>query len=150
MSEQWGRPVAINGKQPEWLEDHEAILVGWRREEKNERVLWSVPHAWTASSITSDSYEGRGWGNILYLKLPASHPHYTKPAQGPVDHPPHYGGADNPYECIRVIEAWQLGFNLGNVAKYIARAEHKGAALDDLRKAAWYLAREISNREAES
>jgi hypothetical protein len=65
-----------------------------------------------------------------------------------VNHPPHYGGADNPYEAIKVIEAWGLGFNLGNAAKYIARAEHKGATVEDLKKARWYLDREISNREA--
>lgn len=64
-----------------------------------------------------------------------------------VDHPAHYGGADNPYEAIKVIEAWQLGFNLGNTVKYIARAEHKGATLQDLEKARWYLDREISNRK---
>ena len=64
-----------------------------------------------------------------------------------VDHPAHYGGADNPYEAIKVIEAWELGFNLGNTVKYIARVEHKGASIQDLKKAAWYLAREIENRE---
>lgn len=63
-----------------------------------------------------------------------------------VDHPPHYGGADNPYEAIKVIEAWGLGFCLGNVIKYIARAEHKSATIEDLRKARWYLDREITNR----
>lgn len=64
-----------------------------------------------------------------------------------VDHPPHYGGADNPYEAIKVIEAYGLGFNLGNALKYIARAEKKGAPIDDLKKARWYLDREIANRE---
>ena len=63
-----------------------------------------------------------------------------------VDHPQHYGGADNPYEAIKVIEAWALGFCLGNTVKYIARAEHKGATLEDLKKARWYLDREIANR----
>lgn len=62
-----------------------------------------------------------------------------------VDHPAHYGGADNPYEAIRVIEAHKLGFNLGNTVKYILRAPHKGNQLEDLKKAAWYLAREIEN-----
>lgn len=61
-----------------------------------------------------------------------------------VDHPPHYGGADNPYEAIRVIEAWSLGFCLGNTVKYIARAGKKGSRIEDLRKARWYLDREIS------
>lgn len=60
-----------------------------------------------------------------------------------VDHPDHYGGADNPYEAIKVIEAWGLGFHLGNAVKYVARAGKKGDALDDLKKAAWYLDREI-------
>lgn len=64
-----------------------------------------------------------------------------------IDHPIHYGGELNPYEAIKVIEAWHLGFNLGNAVKYIARAEMKGAAVDDLRKASWYLLHEIHNRQ---
>lgn len=67
-----------------------------------------------------------------------------------VNHPAHYGGAENPYEAIKVIEAWGLGFCLGNVLKYILRADHKGAALEDLRKARWYLDREITWRERQS
>jgi hypothetical protein len=66
-----------------------------------------------------------------------------------VNHPTHYGGEDNPYEAIKVIEAWDLGFNLGNVVKYLSRAGKKGNTLEDLRKAAWYLNREIQNRENE-
>lgn len=62
-----------------------------------------------------------------------------------VDHPPHYGGADNPYEAIKVIEAWGLGFNLGNAVKYVSRAGKKGDRLEDLKKARWYLDREIQN-----
>lgn len=61
-----------------------------------------------------------------------------------VDHPVHYGGADNPYEAIKVIEAWGLGFCLGNTVKYIARAGKKINTLEDLEKAAWYLNREIA------
>ena len=63
-----------------------------------------------------------------------------------VNHPSYYttGGI----EAIDVIEAWGLGFNLGNVVKYIARAGRKTAdSLQDLRKAAWYLDREIKRRE---
>ena len=65
-----------------------------------------------------------------------------QPSQA-VDHPAHYGGADNTYEAIKVIEAWELGFNLGNVIKYISRAGKKGSKLEDLKKAQWYLNREI-------
>lgn len=69
--------------------------------------------------------------------------------QEAVDHPQHYGGKDNPYEAIKVINAWGLGFNLGNAVKYIARAGKKGDALTDLRKAAWYLRYQIELLEAE-
>jgi len=64
-----------------------------------------------------------------------------------VDHPKHYGGKDNPYEAIKVIEAWELGFCLGNVVKYISRAGKKSGSLflQDLKKARWYLDREIEN-----
>lgn len=62
-----------------------------------------------------------------------------------VHHPAHYGSGA--YECINVIEAWGLGFHLGNAVKYIARAGRKGDRLEDLKKAAWYLQREIE-REA--
>lgn len=66
-----------------------------------------------------------------------------------VDHPAHYGGADDPYEAIKVIRAWDLGFNLGNTVKYIARAGKKDPAkhLEDLKKALWYLNDEIETLE---
>lgn len=64
-----------------------------------------------------------------------------------VDHPAHYGGKNNPYEAIKVIRAWKLGFALGNAIKYIARAGKKSgeSAIDDLRKARWYLDNEIES-----
>lgn len=61
-----------------------------------------------------------------------------------VDHPAHYGGAANPYEAIKVIEAWGLGFCLGNTVKYLSRAGKKGDVIEDLEKARWYLDREIA------
>jgi hypothetical protein len=60
-----------------------------------------------------------------------------------VEHPKHYGGKDNPYEAIKVIEAWELGFHLGNAVKYIARAGKKGSKREDLEKAVWYISREL-------
>jgi hypothetical protein len=62
-----------------------------------------------------------------------------------VDHPSHYGGADNVYESIKVIEAWQLDFCLGNTIKYISRAGKKNVdkEIEDLEKARWYLDRRI-------
>ena len=61
----------------------------------------------------------------------------------PVNHPEHYkvGGI----ETIDFIEAKSLSYNLGNVVKYLTRADHKGNKLQDLQKAQWYLNREIEN-----
>lgn len=59
-----------------------------------------------------------------------------------VNHPIHYGG-DTTYEAIKVIEAWGLGFHLGNAVKYICRADKKDNAIQNLEKARWYLDREI-------
>jgi Protein of unknwon function (DUF3310) len=63
----------------------------------------------------------------------------------PINHPSHYTYAGDAYECIKVIEAWGLGFCLGNAVKYICRAGRKdsASAVDDLSKARWYLDREI-------
>lgn len=67
-----------------------------------------------------------------------------------IDHPSHYKG--NKYEAIDIIEDFDLNFNLGNALKYILRAGKKNEVADqrdlDLKKAAWYLNREI-NREGE-
>ena len=66
-----------------------------------------------------------------------------------VNHPEHYGGEENPYEAIKVIEEWDLDFHLGNTVKYISRAGKKGTdkELQDLKKALWYLERKIQNLE---
>ena len=66
-----------------------------------------------------------------------------------INHPTHYGGKDNLYEAIKVIEAWDLGFNLGNAIKYISRAGKKLDILEDLEKASWYINREINKLKNE-
>ena len=57
-----------------------------------------------------------------------------------VDSPKHYGGKDNIYETIKVIQAkgWGIPFCLGNIIKYSTRAEHKGKFVEDLEKVIWY------------
>jgi hypothetical protein len=66
-----------------------------------------------------------------------------------VNHPSHYGGKNNEYEAIKVIDAWELGFSLGNTIKYISRAGKKGKdkELQDLRKGLWYLEHHIKQLE---
>lgn len=61
-----------------------------------------------------------------------------------VDHPPHYNKHPSGVECIDVVE--HMSFNLGNVIKYLWRADHKNG-IEDLEKAAWYLNREVERRK---
>lgn len=61
-----------------------------------------------------------------------------------VNHPSHYNA--NGVEAIDVIEAFDLGFHLGNVVKYVLRAKSKNR-VEDLKKARWYLDRYIAKQE---
>jgi hypothetical protein len=62
-----------------------------------------------------------------------------------INKPPHYTSAA--IEVIDIIEAFKLNFHLGNVVKYVLREGKKGDPLEDLKKARWYLDREIARRE---
>lgn len=62
----------------------------------------------------------------------------------PVNAPGHYRSHPSGVECIQVTE--HMGFCLGNAVKYIWRADLKGG-LEDLKKARWYIEREIARRE---
>ena len=61
-----------------------------------------------------------------------------------VDHPSHYNQG---IETIEYIESWSMNFNTGNVIKYVTRAGYKGNQLEDMKKAMWYLQREIDRIE---
>ena len=90
--------------------------------------------------------------NDMWDRLGKRYPQSSPDAWGPqdlgeeevlemVDHPNHYGGKENIYEAINVIEAWDLDFHCGSVIKYIARHKKKGQARQDIEKAIWYLQR---------
>lgn len=66
-----------------------------------------------------------------------------------VAHPPHYNSGN--IEVIEALEDWDLGFHLGNVVKYVARAGKKDPAkhIEDLEKAEWYLRRKIEVLKAQ-
>lgn len=64
----------------------------------------------------------------------------------PVNHPPHYTGHASGVECIEITE--HLNFCLGNAMKYLWRAGLKNDAIEDLKKARWYIDREIARLEA--
>jgi len=75
-------------------------------------------------------------------RMQSSQIEMIEPQADPVNHPPHYkaGGI----ETIDFIEAKKLNYNLGNVVKYLTRADLKGNRKQDLEKALWYLNRELS------
>lgn len=63
--------------------------------------------------------------------------------QSQVDHPAHYGGAEDPHEVIKVMESWLtfdefVGAMKFNIHKYLARARKKGNSEQDISKATWY------------
>ena len=107
-------------------------------------TIWDKPHAYYPQNVTH-------FGDVNKREICACGKERGDAIHGvvkDVDHPAHYGG-DTTYEAIKVIEAWSLGFCLGNVVKYIRRAGHKGSYLKDLKKARWYLDRAIAQEEKE-
>lgn len=104
----------------------------------SESLIPKIPKVWDGKSVLK---------RIFVLRDPVKREEAIKevmlnePTVDPVNHPPHYkvGGI----ETIDFIEAKGLGYNLGNVVKYLTRADHKGNKVQDLEKARWYLEREI-------
>jgi hypothetical protein len=92
---------------------------------------WKVVHVATSDNSIEKAME---------IEIPIT---MEEPEADPVNHPSHYkyGGI----ETIDFIEAKELGYNLGNVVKYITRSDHKGNRKEDLLKAQWYLNREIAS-----
>ena len=64
----------------------------------------------------------------------------------PVNHPSHYTSHPSGIECIQITE--HMGFNMGNALKYVWRADLKNDAIEDMRKAIFYIEREIAKRAA--
>jgi hypothetical protein len=96
----------------------------------------NVPNAQMSLALFSDSQKKEAVDKLAHMeRVLAKHDN--------VNHPSHYkvGGI----ETIDFIEAKSLSYNLGNVVKYLTRADHKGNKLEDLKKAQWYLNREVSS-----
>lgn len=62
----------------------------------------------------------------------------------PVNHPAHYTSHPSGIECIEVTQ--HMGFNIGNAVKYLWRADLKNDAIEDLKKAKWYIEQELRKR----
>lgn len=85
----------------------------------------------------------RDWPSVLLESPPMRDKTNEEVASDAID-PQHYRSHPSGIECIQITE--HMNFNLGNVVKYIWRADLKAARLEDLRKAQWYLDREIERR----
>ncbi len=104
-----------------------------------------------------DGYCGVNGENKLFFitdadgvaELPVNYTfHWIEPpltTSSEVSHPHYYGGEDNVYEAIKVINALDLNFCLGSVVKYVIRAGKKDSEtrIKDLQKAIDYLQFEI-------
>jgi hypothetical protein len=115
------------------------IVHRYKKESKMPSTL--VPNAQMSLALFSDSQKKEVVDKVAYMEKILAKERVL--AKDMVNHPSHYkvGGI----ETIDFIEAKSLGYNLGNVVKYITRADHKGNKLEDLEKAQWYLNREISS-----
>ena len=71
-----------------------------------------------------------------------------KPKPDQVNHPKHYTSHPSGVECIEITR--HMGYNLGNAVKYIWRCDLKRDAIEDLKKAIWYLQDELAVREERS
>ena len=105
--------------------------------------LYPYHKKWDSKMITTTSDELERFFTGL------SHERATDYAMADkVNHPSHYK-SESGMEAIDVIEAFELNFNLGNCIKYILRAGKKEDELQDLKKAMWYIKRQIKNLEME-
>ena len=111
-----------------------------RRKMETPMVAKAKKSNWEQLGLfSSDTPIGIDVGGLRLTELGNDKMRWVK--NDPINHPAHYkiGGI----ETIDFIEAKSLDYNLGNVVKYITRADHKGNKLEDLRKAQWYLTRAI-------
>ncbi len=82
--------------------------------------------------------------SINFMKSQKDSMIYSPIEKDNVNHPKHYTAHKSGVECIQITE--HMNFNLGNAVKYVWRADEKGEAIEDLKKAAWYINREIEKR----
>ena len=81
------------------------------------------------------------------MTSPKPNPNFDSGSPDMVNHPPHYTSHPSGVECIQITE--HMGFNLGNAVKYIWRADLKANAIEDLKKARFYIEREIARRQGD-
>lgn len=100
-----------------------------------------VVQGWVGTRCYNESQTLGGSTNMSSLPVWT----LVRRAQDPVNHPPHYTGHPSKIECIQITE--HMNFCLGNAVKYIWRCGEKGDPVQDLKKARWYIDREIERLE---
>lgn len=93
-----------------------------------------------------EKIELRGSPLDLYRRLAPKSPSLSQVGDDVVNRPRHYTSHPSGIECIQITE--HMGFCLGNAVKYIWRADLKADAIEDLKKARWYIDRELAKRGA--
>ena len=115
----------------------------------NRSLYFTKGKEYEVLGFTHDSFQiTDDYGDTLAVSMA----HYNldfklKEEKESVNHPSHYGGENNPLEVINIIEHYDLNFNLGNVIKYCLRAGKKDELIQELKKAQWYINREIQRLE---
>ena len=124
-----------------------SVIWAAKQKAKPEKItLNPTPNKWKTLHISSSDNSVEKEMELAYMagmgRIRNPQIEMFEPKPDAVNHPPHYkvGGI----ETIDFIEAKKLGYNLGNVVKYLTRADHKGNRKQDLEKAKWYLERELS------
>lgn len=111
-----------------------------RTDENGVEWVWATvagATGWHSRTEMLEHYHASGKKETEVVSAP--------PASDLINQPKHYTSHPSGIECIQITE--HMSFNLGNAMKYLWRADKKGAPLDDLKKAAWYINREIEKRE---
>lgn len=138
----------------EYINVGQRIGSGWERHAKTGGAQWEAAPEGDLTDLAHYYYRrclvvgngGMAEAEACAASLPDPEPKAAEPDPERINHPSHY--RPGRYEAIKVIEAWELGFHLGNAIKYISRAGRKSESkAEDLRKAIWYLEREIKREE---
>lgn len=137
-------PAKTKPKLPSYLRGAK-LGCGWFEDHIGEEKMVSCEKVRTSYRVADEE---------RFLEEAKKHPDWNRGklvATDNVNHPPHYNNSPAHCTCGRRIECIDITrhypFNVGNAIKYLWRADLKGAPIEDLRKAIWYINDEISKRE---
>lgn len=107
--------------------------------------FFEIRDKWNKLKISDEEFYNKRDELMRRAKAQEIEVNFAVPIEDKINNPDHYKGKT--LEAIQVIEDFELNYNLGNSVKYILRAGKKEDKLADLRKANWYIVREIQAQE---